>query len=629
MSFALTLLAAAVAPQQLPAVVLVSSSPTVAPSDGVDDTAGLQVLLSSLGAGDTLIFDLPGEYELTGPPGGGPLLTISDVPDVTITAVPGVELVFTGYDRSMTGAAGRYPDGLRVRRCTNFRLEGAGPNDPLVFRMREASPTALTNEGLSFVQGELQPGYPQNNTVRLKVTDPGMFLPVTCVPDAWGAWEVQNDLPGLHAVWGGGTVQATAAPANGAQFVDITFNNTGGLPSWTSGTTVVVLLNDSNTYAVSVANCAGLVRFEHLLAQHLPGKFVQAHPNEAVHAQDVDVAPRLDFRKLSISRDGLNAGGRTLLIEDCDMLFCGDDGIVAKGSNYGFSDDSVLDLAAKSFELNSVCAAQLGSGPGSFEVGDVVVMLDGATLSSSTMETALVVGRTWTGSEWAYTYGSETAGFTGRLTGNGIAFNPHYAAQGALVRNCTVRSDRGVGITVRSVFTAVQDCAVERVSVCGLHAGGGMLCAYPWGGQGSPPHGLSITDCKFDQAGGFVDHSPITGSVEISVVQSSVPQGPTAPYWINPVYSPARDVILDVTITGNEFHNAPRAAIFAANVGGSQGIRVDGNTFVSCGGPTRPTVAEQHAVAIDTCGAGGGVGNTWINCPNQVHNPNSPSISIQ
>jgi putative cofactor-binding repeat protein len=139
-----------------------------------------------------------------------------------------------------------------------------------------------------------------------------------------------------------------------------------------------------------------------------------------------------------------------------------------------------------------------------------------------------------------------------------------------------------------------------------------------------------VQGCTLDKAGGFDEAIAITGSIEVAVAQSST--SPGLYYWLEPDYSPAGDVILDVSVTGNTIRNAPRAALFVANTGGTPGILVNNNTFDTCGSTNtlRPD-AEEYAVALQTCGAGGGTGNTWINC---AHNgvsyiQNSGNIDIQ
>ncbi len=622
--------------------VLVSSFGAI-PSDGIDDSGAIQAALNSLSmvpAPRTLLFNLPGEYEVTGPPGTvtcnnvtqTAVLALCGVDDVTITAVTNVTILLTGYDRSATTP---YPDVLKVYDCDNFHLTGASASSPLVFTMREANPQNLTNEGLSFLQGTLVSVDTQDppKSAVIKVTDPGMRLPSSCVPSVWGVWEVIQNLPGLNAKFtGGGTATATVVLpiSSNFQYVKVEFSSAGAgqIGTWTIGNTIVVLLNDSETYAVTVTSCDGTVVLQDLLAYHLPGSFVRANGHENCHTNNVDVKPRLTSRKLSIPRGGLVASGHTLLIEYCDMLFCGDDGIVAQGSSYGVPEPGSFSVLANEFQLDKACAGY--SGPTSAEVGESMVLLDPATLSSSSQEEAVITKKSWTGpvdAEWIYTYGFETPGFEARLwsAAGGFTYNPWYSIQGAVVQNCTVKSDRGVGITVRGVNTQVLGCTIERVTVCGIHAGGGMACLYPWGGAGSPPHSLVIQGCILNRAGGFVEGQANTGSIEVAVALSSMD---IPPYSVYPVYSTAGDVILDVTIDGNTIQNAPRAGLFVANIGGSQGILVTNNTFQSCGDSTPNVPAEQYAVAIETCSVGGGSGNTWVNCPNQVYYHNSPGISI-
>jgi hypothetical protein len=263
-----------------------------------------------------------------------------------------------------------------------------------------------------------------------------------------------------------------------------------------------------------------------------------------------------------------------------------------------------------------------------------IALLDGATLSNTTLQTATVSAPFQfpplpNGDiVLKYTYSYASSGFGTLLGGSpsappALTYNPSYSAFGALIEDCSVVSNRGIGIVVRSVNTEVSHCVVSDTIMCGIHAGGGMVSAYPWGGAGAPPHHLSIHDCVLTRNGTnpFVDTK---GAIEIAVAVGNSATGPCN-FTYNPVYSTAGDVILDVTLQQNAIRDFPRAGIFAANVGGLQGIWVLANSF-SNSGPMGCRPEYGFGVAVESCGAGLVQGNQFLNCAGVLYRNLSPNV---
>lgn len=583
------------------------------PNDGVDDTPGIRNAIVALGNGDTLLFDEPGVYEVKGAHGGAPIFTITLLSDVTVTSVPGVTILLTEYDRCSPLP---YPDVFSVNQCSNFTFKGASAQSPLIFDTEPADPAALSRYGLPFLQGRLVAKAVDvahmTATMTIQLDDTDFFLPVDCRPFPWAAWEVVDGMPARNPQYLGGYVQAHV-PGVQSQLVDLVYSSTSvtQLANWSIDNTVVVLLNDSSSFLARVRLNEGTTVLQDLLARHLPGKFMQANPNRDLLIDNVDVEPKKSDRRLAILRDGINAGAERLVMRDCDLQYCGDDGLVSHGSGWAVVDVGTVNTSNKTFELQQPCT--IGNEP-VFMPNQIMMLLD-TSLSSSTQEFATILST----AGGVYAYANPSPGFETRLQQGGLAFNASQAILGAVIERCTVTNTKGVGISVRSASTRVVDCQVKKVTVAGIFAGGGLVCAYPWFAYAAPPHFLEITGCDLDEAGGF---NPFLGlsSIEVVVASGGSVQMPT--------YSAARDVILEVNIHDNSIRNAPRAGVFAANVGGVAGLLVQNNTFVNCGNAgTKPE--HQHAVSFTTCDSGTVSGNTFVNSPNQVYNPNSPNVTVQ
>jgi hypothetical protein len=600
------------------------------PDDGVDDTAAIQSALDALVSGGSLHFDNPGVYELSRAsmaPNAAALLKLENRSGVTITSTRGVALVLTDYDRSNQTVA--YPTVLLVRNCNDFSLSGASADHPLVFDTRGGDVNG--NHGLPFVQGTVLGVTKTSATIAVR--DPEMFMPTTCVPKVWGAWEVIDGQPGTNADWEG--IDMTArAPSNGVQPMTLRFNmQSYKLPheNWSIGSEVVALLNNSSTFVLMVQNCRGTVVLRDLLAHHLPGKFLDAQMLDHVEVTNVDVRPRYDWRLLSISRDGINASAKYLNISDCDVVGAGDDAIVANGSGYGKV--SAANTAARTFSIGQ--ATDINKWPALVSPGDVIVLMDMSSMDPASYQWASIT-------QWAinagppvevhYSYTNETAGFAQMLnSGSGaFAFNPSWSIYGATVANCTAENIRGVGITARGINTTIRQCTVTRASTLGIHAGGGMVSQYPWFGQGAPPHNLTIEYCTVDSCGG-VHPIALTGSIEIAVANGGfIPQYPQGCFdGPRPFYPTSPHAIQNVTVRGNLITGSRRAAIFAANVGGPSGIQILNNVFVDCGTPNNCGRPEYNtAVVLERCGGGQVQGNMFFNCQNKTMVTNSPNVTV-
>jgi hypothetical protein len=628
--------------------IVTASSKGIFPNDGIDDTTKLRTELAALGNNTIFQFDGSGTYELSAifPK---PLLQVKNLSNVSIVAtVPNVRLVLN-YDRSLTSA---FPDVLDVHHCTGFTLAGMDSLHPMIFDTRGANTVNPGNFGLPFLQGQvLNVVAPTSGApcyADLRVTDPAMFLPVSCMPGCWGAWTFLNASgpvsppvypQPIHAQFGGTTVVPLGAAGGGFQDVRVNFTPHTWLQSfsnWSTNDPVVVVLNNSDTYALKVHDCTGSVVLKDLLARHLPGKFVQCGANQDLLVQNVDVTPHAG-RLLSTNRDGVNVGGEKLEVRDCNVSNCGDDGIVAQGNSWGIVIPNSYSAANSSFTVgpttslydqpttcingqqialvDSTLSGKLGLGPGTVQF---------ATVSSSSSQTQ-PNGDIYV----TFVFSYPTPGFVALASGStslnpSYSYNPSYSVATGLVEDCSVVSNRGVGITVRSLNTEVSHCTISDTRECGIHAGGGMVAAYPWGGAGVPPHLLNIHDCQLTRCGS----NPFVcthGAIEIAIAWNDFP-GSGCLCALNPLYSTADTVVLDVSVLSNVIRDFPRAGVFAANVGGLQGIHVQGNTFLNSGPASSCHPEYGYAVAVDTCGMGLVQGNQYLNCAGSFHANLSPNV---
>jgi len=255
--------------------------------------------------------------------------------------------------------------------------------------------------------------------------------------------------------------------------------------------------------------------------------------------------------------------------------------------------------------------------------GEILTLLDGSSLSNGNSPSAVVVTQqAFPNGSRTYTYTGETDGFEQLLIAGNIVYNSSFS-NSVLIEDCTVKFERGLGIGVHALNTRVVGCEIEKASQVGIHAGGGMVPGYPWLGQGSPPHALEIANCTLDQAGGFDTPGSMTASIEIAVAI-----GHSA--WNVPTYSSARDVIEFTWVHDNVIQSAPRAGIFVANVGGPSdaALRILDNQFISCGDDGNQIEERRYAIAVKTCGTGSVTGNTFVDCPNPIYNPNSPNVIV-
>ncbi len=618
------------------------------PNDQIDDTLALKAALSALQPGDTLIFNQAGIY-LVGKPLGttvtDPILALANLPNVTIKAVAGVRIRLTGYDRGNTG---KYPNLLHVSACDNFRLLGAGPTSPFIFDTRGASIPVPGNEGLPFLQGKVlsvtstvtNPASGPNQA-RIRVTDPELFLPVACKPHNWGAWKIDAGRPDWAQY--DGTVVPVGPPAGGQQDVDLLFSpQTYAQPfsHWQVGDDVVVTFNNSDTYAVTIWDCNGTVTARDLLARHLPGKWFSAGAIENLVVDNVDALPP-SGRLISVDRDGINASAETLLVENCDVKLCGDDGIVSNGTSWG----SVSPGSATATTFVVEPPGSINPWPTTASPGQLIVALDGNSLSTSTMQWAVVSGSSTTlgsnGYVITYTYSSSSTNFllllnTASSSHKIYTYNPSWSLNGATVQDCTVDGPRGLGVVVRSLNTLVQRCTISNTLEVGIHAGGGLVNAYPWWNAGAPPHNLAIDQCTLTRCGVPDSGLATRGAIEIAVAQSELynpgmfPGGTWDPclYWINPVYSGSNDVILNASVTHSTITDFPRAGIYAANVGGASGIQVRYNTIQNSGPADSCHPEYGAAVAVETCASGALQGNMFINCMASFWQHQSPGVQL-
>jgi hypothetical protein len=634
------LLGAFAAPAQgdAPTTIYTTSELGILPDNG-DNTSDLQSAFALLDDFDTFYFDVPGTYRVTGSPGSAPILSLTGKTGVTIRAAADVRILLTGYDRSVQNLP--YPSVLSVWNCDSFTLRGDSATSPLVFDTEGANPAAPTNFGLPFIQGKvlsvnanvvpLSGEIPVLNEARIEVTDGEMFLPTTCTPRIWGAWQSDANQSPRHATYEGWAVPVgpVFAGAGGVptQHIDLFFvAQTYLLPfaNWTPGSQVVATLNNSDSYIVVLNACGGSSIVENLLAHHLPGSFCTAAQMDGLVVRNVSARPPVTARRLSVNRDGLDAGGVNLRVENCHIDFSGDDGIVAQGTLWGsvVPGSAVINVLTGLWEVELAAPTTVNTRPTICRPNQLMAFLDGTTLSPASAEwgvvqdwpTATQVGGSY---RLRYRFSATSPNLPMRLLGATaaapmVSYNPMYSAMGGLVANCTVTGPRGIGIVVRSVNTTVSNCAITDTMECGLHAGGGFVNAYPWWGQGAPPHNLLVQSCLLTRCG-LTGGTLTNGAIEIAVAQSGQKlNGPCIWGWM-PIYASTPDVIQNVTLDGNTIVDYPRAGIFAANVGGPSGITITNNTFVNAGAfnPCHPEYG--HCVALQSCGSGLIQSNTYFN----------------
>ena len=589
-------------------------TPPVHPVAGFDNRANLQfALTNTLQNGDTLVFDQSGDFEFSMAGAPTPMLSLFNKSNVTITAsVSGVRLLLTNCDRSNVG--GTYPNFLDVSTCPGFTLKGFNATSPITFDTQGAS-TPPGNAGLPFLQGTVAMIASSTSGpcfARLKVTDSAMFLPVSCNPTCW-AWTYQVALPPASPPYYpqpnyaqyNGTVVPVGPVAGGAQLVDIKFPAGLGQPfaNWPINSNVVAILNNTDTYAVLIHDCSGTVTMRDLAAHHLPGKFVQNWEDGNLTIDNVNVTPGVAGRDLSVNRDGINAGADGLLIQNCTVLGTGDDGIVVGGTSWGQIVPSLTNPAGGWFVVRP--PVSINPYPTFCIPGQRITMVKGDTLASSSREQATIstVSQITFGGQncYKYTYTNPTSGFNtliGFTSPPAMSFNPTYSTS-ATVSNCTAAGMRGLGIVVRGMNATISQCLVSDTLECGIQAGGGMVDFYPWWGAGAPPDNLTISACTVTRCAS----SPwigTKGTIEIGVAASSGVSGCFNP---EPVYSVDGGVIRNVSITGCTIQEFPRAGVFCANVGGSSGIQIIGNTFKTSG-PVGCEPEYGYGVAVETCGLG-------------------------
>lgn len=620
------------------ATILASSVGIVA-NDGQDDRAAIQCAFNRFSSNNTLVFDVPnGVYELRGamePLGGAwtDLLTLNGKANIRITSVPGVRIELTGFDRAAQGR--RFPNVLNVTNCSNFTLEGAGSSTPLVFTTRATLLPA--SEGLPLLQGKVQSVNVAQRTALVSVTDPELFLPPNCFPTIW-AWVLPDGRPGFHAMYDG-KVRAIAPPSGGptpVQQVEFTFAGSAlDFQNWQSGHDVVAVLNQSNTYALLAYDCSGTTTFRNLTAHHLPGKFLQTGRNDICNVENVDLLPEKAARLFSVGRDGINVEAKQSAIRDCTVAYCGDDAIVSNGSPWGRVAASAPTDPPLTFRVRS--ASTSSSYPPVVKVGSVVALIDGSSLSPASVQLAAITGVTWTSSvapiEIRYAYApASPALFAAALANpNTVVLDGAPSSAGAVIEDCSVKGVRGVGITTRGAFTRVSRCFVADALVCGIHSGGGLVDAYPWFGAGAPALGLTIENCVIDRCGGVAPYLAITGAIEIALAIGPDGLLPNCQYYIRPKYAPTPDVMQNVVLSRNVISRAPRAGLFAANVGGaSGGLQVFGNTFIDCGSEVSQCLPETNsAITIENCGNGLVSANTFLQCANKFTPVNSSGVIFQ
>jgi hypothetical protein len=391
---------------------------------------------------------------------------------------------------------------------------------------------------------------------------------------------------------------------------------------WTVGSQVVAILNESEKYTVIAHACKGKTRIENLLAHHLPGKFVTVAHSDDVEVRSVSARPAIASRRLSVNRDGLNAGGHRLLVRDCHMEHVGDDGIVAQAGPWGsvVPGSATINLAGL-WEVTLTPPVTIINRPTLCRNGDLMAFLDGTTLDPGTAEWGVVASHTQipnsTPLQLRYTFLATSPNLPMRLLNTTalaptVTYNPMYSALGGLVENCSVVGPRGIGIVVRSLNTTVSGCAITDTAECGIHAGGGMVEDYPWWGNGAPPHNLIVQGCTLTRCGiGGVTKTK--GAIEIAVAQSGQQILVPCNLGLMPFYASTPDVIQNVTLDDNTIVDYPRAGIFAANVGGTNGIVITNNRFVNAGGANSCHPEYGHCVALETCGAGLIQSNTYTN----------------
>jgi len=569
------------------------------PNDGMDDVRGIAAAIAALQAGDTLLFDNGGIYELhckTDPAGasqGPPLFKLENKPNITITCVQGVRLEIPTFDRSLAG--GRMRNIFEIYNCDNFSVLGASPTDPLVITTRGTTRPVPSKMGHAFLQGAVtQTATSGVGTVRMQVNDPDLFLPPNCFPTVW-AWVSDDEQAGQRAMYEG-KVRAVAPPSGGVQTVEFTFSTGGRYQQWRLGEEVVAILNKTDFYAFTVYHGNGRTVFRDIVAEHLPGKFIQAGNLENVAVERVHARPAINTRRLSVARDGINVEAASVLIQDCEVIYPGDDAIVSNAT--ALCHVVPNSQSNNSFDVRS--ASPLNQWPSRPKPGAWIVIVprnnpsfnawEYAQISSATL---VAIPRKPYSAIYRYTWQAATPNFKAALaaannpnqTTQYLVFNAQSSILGCAILNCNVVGPRGVGIQLRGGFNNVQTCRIHGASIAGVHAGGGLIDRYPWYGTGTPMLGLTIDGCSIDHCGNVDETMPITGAIEIAWADGEVPPWQTGcPYGYDPVYPASMQLQDNILITNNFIGYSSRAGLFAANVGGpGGGIQVLNNTFMKNG----------------------------------------------
>jgi parallel beta-helix repeat protein len=650
-ALSLALVSAADAQGVPPAPMYVTASSMGAlPNDAIDDTAALKAALEGLTDYSTFHFDLPGVYRVSGPmtnTAPTTLITIQNRTGVSITAVDGVRIEMTGFDRG--NQTQYYPELLSVKSCTNFTMSGGSDASPLVVTMQEgdyAGPNP--SHGAPFIQGTVLSA-PTTTTVDLEISAEKLKLPFGLAAKAWGAWHVAGAgrptntmYSGSHAT--GIQITPLAAPNSfGKQPVRMTFpaqSWTQGFQLWPVGETVVAVLGMTDVYTIKLHSNNGLVTLRNIHAHHLPGKFMTATSCESLILDDVDCVPEDTTRKISVNRDGINASASSLQVVDCDIAFSGDDGIVAGGTPLGYVDGATVVVGTNYVTFEVVAPLSINPWATYARRGDTLAFLDGLgivgpKLSATVTQMAQVTTASGkiqgNSARQGYTLQNPTSALTALLTQVSptqpvYTYNATYSTVGASVEHCTVSGTRGIGIVVRGSNTTVSSCTVSDTSMCGLHAGGGLVNQYPWWSAGAPPHNLVVANSTFTRCG-VNPWAATRGAIEIAFASGQTTNSTTSlpcTFQNEPVYSPTRDVIRNVTITDCTLTDFPRAGIFTANVGG---IQVHGNTFANSGALVGCQPFYGNAVGLESCGWGDVSGNTYVNCQATHLYLNSPNVT--
>jgi len=343
-----------------------------------------------------------------------------------------------------------------------------------------------------------------------------------------------------------------------------------------------------------------------------PGKVFMAGPY-GLTVDNLDVVPATSGRKLSSVRDALsgNVTG-TVVIQNCNLDYCGDDAIQLGPRPTGRIDGPSVDTVNNQFLVDPADAAK----PLWWMAKDSTVEVRSSDWSHASRQTATLSSHaSFESTQLRITYGppygiSETA-FEAALADDNLVFPFSYMADSILVQDSTIRFARGEGIKLRSPNVTITHCTIKKTSTAGIILGGGTVERYPLASVVYPANFAEVSYCTLVNAGPRGWKTPsMNGSIMVAVVDHLA--GPSGDTW---VYPSSNSVTQDVHIHHNVIKNYERGGVFCDSVGGATGIVLNDNTFENLGDPTASAGHPyRYGSFFQDCATSSSSGNTYINC---------------